>query len=115
MALDEELENLKQDIEKIKDRILNINKNLNMELENYARNRMEGLKKIMGYSCYADSEIGRKITEFSASRQKNFPPFTFAETPSLIEAEDSAEEQKLDDLAEDKHKLGDGDNFEAIE
>ncbi len=73
MGPDEEAEKLRQDIEKTKERILNINKNLQMELESYSKNRTENLRHIIGFSCHADAEMGRKISEFAASRQSHFP------------------------------------------
>jgi len=69
----DEVTKLREDIEKVKDRILKINTNLDMELKNYSKNRTEGLKRILRSDCSANYEIGSRIMEFAEGKQKNFP------------------------------------------
>ena len=91
------MDKLNLELGKTKERILNINKNLKLELDNYSSNRTANLKKIMSYSCYADSEIGKKLTEFAAGRQKDFPVLTFPEPTATANHEDVFEDKKVDD------------------
>ena len=96
----EELLKLKKDIEKIKETILGINKNIGDELEYYPKNRNEKLKRIMSYTCYCQNEIAKKITEFVSNEQKEFPVFDSTEINSA--AFETPEDQK-------------GDEFENVE
>eukprot|EP00826_Nyctotherus_ovalis_P049380 TRINITY_DN5968_c0_g1_i5.p1 TRINITY_DN5968_c0_g1~~TRINITY_DN5968_c0_g1_i5.p1 ORF type:complete len:316 (-),score=98.12 TRINITY_DN5968_c0_g1_i5:154-1101(-) len=72
-AVKEEKEKLADGIEKVKERILKINNNLDMELKNYSKNRAEGLRKILGSACNASYEVGKKVMQFAKGRQKDFP------------------------------------------
>lgn len=74
--LADEVQNLTAEIDKVKERIHKINENLFKELDQYTINRSENLKNIMGYSCTANNEMGKKLMEFAASRQEDFPKLT---------------------------------------
>lgn len=95
---EEEIKQLKLEQEKVKDRILMINKNLTMELESYAKNRNENLKKILSYACYAEREKAKNIGEFASDRQKEYPVIDFSEP---IHEEPPREEQKKEEDFDD--------------
>ncbi len=93
-------EELGPDIERTKERVLNINKNLKMELDGYARNRAAGMRRIMSYSCMAETEMGRKITEFATGEQRQFPQTSPTGEPQSLTTAAAAEEEQSEDKKE---------------
>eukprot|EP00826_Nyctotherus_ovalis_P061270 TRINITY_DN86_c0_g2_i1.p1 TRINITY_DN86_c0_g2~~TRINITY_DN86_c0_g2_i1.p1 ORF type:complete len:212 (+),score=58.12 TRINITY_DN86_c0_g2_i1:558-1193(+) len=61
-----------QEAQKLKDRVLEINKALLIEFSNYDKNRLKALDKIMSCNYYVDMEKAKKMKEFVKQQESNF-------------------------------------------
>ncbi len=89
---------VQQEINRLKEQVLSINKNLQMELEKFTSTRSEHLRRIMSYACYAETQKAKKLAEFITMRQKDFPLADFIGTCELSEVEEAKKMPLQDDF-----------------
>jgi len=69
----ENLEKVTDEMSILKEKIVQMNNNLSIELETFEKDRLEKFRKILGWKYYAEKKKAEVISEFTKIESKKFP------------------------------------------